>query len=305
MKPTPLSAPRSGVWAAVGAVCLVGGSVAASDRLHGYPLLGGQAVRFTLATLFLLVWARLRRHTFTRPTRTDLLWITLLAALGMAGYGVVLIRATSATAPGNIGIAIGAAPLVIVLIRAAVTGTRPSRALTGGALCVAAGSAVAQLAGAQGVEPSPGGLLWACLALVGVVSVTLLGAPPIRDLGALTVTTYACALASAMLLTAALLTRAVTGNPVLRLPTAGEFTALAFLALGVTTVVFLLWYAAVERLGPSRAGLFNGLVPFASLLALFLTGAGTATRYQLAGAALVLCGVVVSLRPAAGAPSAR
>ncbi|MFE4668040.1 EamA family transporter [Streptomyces sp. NPDC056716] len=76
-----------------------------------------------------------------------------------------------------------------------------------------------------------------------------------------------------------------------------SISALAFLALAVTTVVFLLWYGAVERLGPSRAALCNGLVPFAALLALFLTCAGTATSRQLAGAALVLPGVVVGLRP--------
>ncbi|MFJ4783821.1 hypothetical protein [Streptomyces sp. NPDC088794] len=74
-----------------------------------------------------------------------------------------------------------------------------------------------------------------------------------------------------------------------------ESWALAFLALGVTAVVFLLWYAAVERLGAGRAGLFNGLIPFASLLALFVTGAGGAETSQIAGAALVLVGVVIGL----------
>ncbi|MFE2045987.1 DMT family transporter [Streptomyces sp. NPDC059477] len=288
---------RSGAGLAVGAVCLVGGSVAAADRLHDFPLLGGQALRYTLATVLLLLWARLRRHTFVRPTRAQLTWIVPLAALGVAGYGVVLVHATSVTAPGNVGIALGAAPLVIVLVRAGATRTRPARTLTGGALCVAVGSVLAQLSTTGGVQWSVRGSMWSFLALAGVASVTLLGAPPIRELGALTVTTYACALGSAMLLTAALITGAVTGTPALRLPTTVEFSALAFLALAVTTVVFLLWYGAVERLGPSRAGLFNGLVPFASLLALFLTGAGTATSWQLAGAALVLFGVVVSLRP--------
>ncbi|MEV6166671.1 DMT family transporter [Streptomyces sp. NPDC051954] len=285
---------RSGAGLALGAAGLVGASVAAAGRLHDFPLIGGQAVRYTLATLFLLGWARIRRHTFVRPTRTQLVWIVLLAVMGMAGYGVVLVYATSLTAPGNVGIAIGAAPLVIVLVRSLLTRTRPSRTLIGGALCVALGSALAQLSTQGGVQWSGQGFVWSFLALAGVASVTLLGAPPTQELGSLTVTTYACGLASVTLFAAASITRVVKGTPVLRIPTAVEFSALAFLALGVTTAVFLLWYGAIERLGASRTGLFNGLVPFASLVALYVTGSGTATVNQLAGAALVLFGVACS-----------
>jgi poly(3-hydroxybutyrate) depolymerase len=35
----------------------------------------------------------------------------------------------------------------------------------------------------------------------------------------------------------------------------------------VTAVVFLAWFAAVERLGAERTGRFNGLMPVASLTA--------------------------------------
>jgi drug/metabolite transporter (DMT)-like permease len=270
--------------------------VAAAGRLHDFPLIGGQAVRYALATVFLVVWARIRKHTFVRPTPAQMVRIVLLAATGMAGYGIVLVYATSMTAPGNVGVAIGAAPLIIVLVRSLQTRTRPTRTLIGGALCVAAGTAVAQLATTGGgVQWSVQGFVWSCLALAGVASVTLLGASPAQELGSLTATTYACGLASTMLFLVAWITRTVTGAPVLRAPTPVEFTALAFLALGVTTVVFLLWYGAIERLGASRTGLFNGLVPFASLLALLVTGTGSAAVNQIAGAALVLAGVVVGL----------
>ncbi|MGW3288685.1 DMT family transporter [Streptomyces sp. NPDC001002] len=286
---------RSGAALALGAVCLVGGSVAAAGRLHDFPLIGGQAARYGLATVFLFAWARLRNHTFVRPNPTQTVWIVLLAVMGMAGYGVVLVYATSLTAPGNVGVAVGAAPLVIVMVRALLSRSRPSRGLLAGAVCVGVGCAVAQMSAGAGVQWDVRGFGWSCLAVVGVAAVTLLGVSPVAQLGALTVTTYACGLASLLLFVVAWIERAATGTPVLRAPTAVELWSLAFLAFGVTAVVFLLWYGAVERLGAGRAGLFNGLIPFASLLALFVTGAGGAAMSQIAGAALVLVGVVIGL----------
>jgi len=49
---------RTGAGLAAGSVLLVGGSVAASSLLGGYPVLGGQAIRYLAAGLLLAAWAR-------------------------------------------------------------------------------------------------------------------------------------------------------------------------------------------------------------------------------------------------------
>ena len=286
----------TGLLLATGSVVLIGGSVAAASLLHDYPLAGGQAVRYAVAAVALLSWTLLRRERVTRPTGRDWLGLALLAAIGMAGYGLTLVYATSMTSPANVGVSIGAAPLAIVLVRAAVTRTKASRTVVVGAMIVAAGSVIAQAVGDGHVVLDAGGLFWSFLALIGVASITLLGAPVIARLGSMTVTTYACAISSAMLFTIAVLTQAATGTPALRTPTPAEAWALGFLSIGVTTIVFLTWYGALERLGASRVGLFNGLVPAASLLAVAVIGQGAPTATQLAGAALVLVGILVGLR---------
>jgi drug/metabolite transporter (DMT)-like permease len=51
----------TGAGLAAGSVLLVGGSVAASSLLDGYPVLGGQAVRYLAAGILLAAWARLQR----------------------------------------------------------------------------------------------------------------------------------------------------------------------------------------------------------------------------------------------------
>ena len=58
---------RAGVGLAAGSVLLVGGSVAASSLLAGYPILGGQAMRYLAAGILLAAWARLQRKSLPRP----------------------------------------------------------------------------------------------------------------------------------------------------------------------------------------------------------------------------------------------
>jgi drug/metabolite transporter (DMT)-like permease len=89
--------------------------------------------------------------------------------------------------------------------------------------------------------------------------------------------------------------RSAGGPPILRLPTATQLAALSYLAVAVTAVVFLAWYAAMKRLGVDRAGLFNGLIPIASLAAVALTGTGTITPLQFPAALTVLAGVILGL----------
>src|SRR5262249_45221089 len=67
------------------------------------------------------------------------------------------------------------------------------------------------------------------------------------------------------------------------------------LAVAVTAVVVLAWYAAMKRLGVDRTGLFNGLIPITALAAIALTGTGTITPLQVLAALTVLAGVLLGL----------
>ena len=67
------------------------------------------------------------------------------------------------------------------------------------------------------------------------------------------------------------------GPAILRSPIATQLAALSQLAVAVTAVVFIAWYAAMKRLGVDRIGLFNGLIPIASVTAVALVGTGTIT----------------------------
>jgi drug/metabolite transporter (DMT)-like permease len=293
-------AERTGVALAGGAVLLVGGSVAASSLLAGYPVLGGQAIRYAVAGLLLAGWARLRHQRLPRLARREWCWLALLAAVGLAGGSVLLIMATRAASPAGVGVVIGAAPLIITIGGTVAARRRPPGRVLAAAGIVTAGAAVAQLGSATGAGWNLPGLLLSAGALAGVAGTSLLAAPLLPRLGALAVTTYACGLAAAQLLAAAVLVRLAGGPPVLRPLTGTELAALLYLAVAVTAVVFVAWFSAVERLGAERTGLFNGLIPIASLVAVAVIGAGTVTGMQLAGAIGVLAGVTLGLTQRAG-----
>jgi drug/metabolite transporter (DMT)-like permease len=293
---------RTGAGLAAGSMLLVGGSVAASSLLAGYPVLGGQAVRYLAAGLVLAAWARLRREPLPRPAGREWAWLAALAVIGLAGCSVLMIQATRVAAPASVGVIIGAAPLVIIIAAAIAAGRRPTRRVLLAAAVVTAGSAAAQLGGATGPAFSTPGLLWSAGALGGAVGTSLLAAPVLPRLGALAVTVYACGLAGILLLAAAAVARSAGGPPILRTPTPAQLAALAYLTIAVTALVFIAWYRAIERLGVDRTGLFNGLIPVTSLAAVALVGAGTITPLRLLGALAVLAGVILGLGRARQAP---
>ena len=286
---------RTGTALAAGSVLLIGGSVAASSLLGGYPVLGGQGIRYLVAALLLAAWARLRRQPLPRPAGREWAWLAALAVIGLAGCSVLLIQATRVADPASVGVVIGAAPLVIVIAAAVAARTRPTRRVLLAAAVVTAGSAAAQLGGGAGLTWNGTGLLLSVGALGGAAGASLLAAPVLPRLGALAVTIYACGLAGILLLAAAAVARSAGGPPILRIPTATQLAALSYLAVAVTAVVFLAWYAAMIRLGVDRTGLFNGLIPIASLAAVALTGTGTITPLQFVAALTVLVGVILGL----------
>jgi drug/metabolite transporter (DMT)-like permease len=178
---------------------------------------------------------------------------------------------------------------------AVAAGRRPPRRVLLAAAVVTAGSAAAQLGGATGHAWSGTGLLLSAGALGGAAGTSLLAAPVLPRLGALAVTTYGCGLAGILLLAAAVVARSAGGLPVLRIPTATQLAALSYLAVAITAAVCIAWYGAMKRLGVDRTGLFNGLIPVASLAAVALVGTGTITPLQLLAAFTVLAGVILGL----------
>jgi drug/metabolite transporter (DMT)-like permease len=285
------------VASAAGAMAIVGSSFAVLDTLHGYPAFGGQAARYAVgaALLFLVAGRRL-----PRPTRGQLVQLTLLAATGLAAFNLLVLAAEASMDPGSVGVIVAAVPILLALAGPLQTGARVEPRVVGAAVVVAAGAAAVQ---GLGGEVTAEGLAAALGALACEAAFSLLAAPLLKPLGPVAVSAWAAILAVPMLLAAG----AIADGParVLALPTVDEALALAWLAVAVTAIAFVLWYSSIQTLGVERAGLLSGVLPVSALLVAALLGRADLTAGRLAGALAVGAGIAVGLLAGARSGQAR
>ena len=69
-----------------------------------------------------------------------------------------------------------------------------------------------------------------------------------------------------------------------------------FAVLGPLVLTNLLWFTAIDRVGPSRAALFANLQPFLAAMIALLLLSENLTRYQIAGGLAIGAGIVLSRR---------
>lgn len=300
---------RGHVQAAL-AMTAVGTLTAVSAVISGYPVYGGQAVRYAVAALILFAVARVqdraaarrpggaaRAAARTRPAGREWPLVVALAATGLAGFNVCIVEGTRYTGPATIGTVVGTVPIVLAVVVPLMDGRRPSPRLIAAALIVAAGTGLADGVGGGSLP----GLLLSLGALAGEVGFSLLAIPLLPRLGAVRVSAYAAATAAPMLLLTGL---AVDGTGVLRMPTPAEAAGLGYLCVVVTAGAFLVWYDALGRIGADRAGLFAGLIPVSAAVTTMMLGLPAPGSAQIAGTLLVGCGVVTGLARSADRPLA-
>jgi drug/metabolite transporter (DMT)-like permease len=280
----------NGALFATGAVTLVGASVAAASLIGDYPLLGGQAARYALASALLVAWAKLTGRHIPRPSKIDIAWLSAVAFFGMVLFNVFLILSTDRIDPSLVGAIVGTAPIVLAVAGALQLRKTPQLRLVAAAFVVAAGTALVVQAR---VEGDLAGLLLAVAVMLGEVGFSLLAVPVLGRIGPIGVSVHATWLAAAMLVVGAMV---FDGSAALRVPTATEFWALLFLAVLVTAAAFVMWYSAVDLMGAEKAGLFAGLIPVSALVTSAAIGTDMITLGKLTGVLMIGVGVVFGAR---------
>lgn len=284
--------PIRGSTQAAAAMLLVGSLIAVSATVADYPTYGGQALRYAVggAILYLvLLWRRPAQAT-APLTRRDLAQLAALASTGLAAFNVCIVEAVHHVSPALIALIVGSGPVVLAVLGPLVARTGPpSPRVVSAALLVAGGAGLA--AGFGGGDLT--GVALALGALAGEVAFTLLAVPLLPRIGALRVSTYSALISAPLLLTVGFL---VDGGEALRIPSAAEAAGLTYLAVAVTAAAFLLWYDAVSRLGPDRAGLFAGVIPVSAMATIALLLQQSPSVAELAGAVCVTAGIGLGVR---------
>lgn len=267
------------------ATLLVGSSVAVSGVLTNYPVLAGQAWRYLLAGILLLGAVRVRRLPWVQPTARDAWYLLGLAAIGMAGFNIVLLAAVEQADPAFIGSILGAAPVAMAIAGALRRRRWPPLRILVGAAVVTTGVVLIEGAG----HSSATGLLLAVGVLGCELSFSLMAIPLLERLGPLRMSAYGSLLAVPILTVFA----ALEPSDIVAIPTVDELAALAWLAVIVTALAFVSWYSGLARLGAERASLFLGLVPVGALATGLAVGESQPTFWSVIGCLVCTCGITV------------
>ncbi|MFN8073787.1 MAG: DMT family transporter [Kineosporiaceae bacterium] len=271
------------------ATTLIGTLVAVAPWTSTYPLPTGQAFRYALASVLLLLAMRVRGVPLLRPTRGDVLRLLGVAVTGMAGFNAFVVLASQRADAGAVGAVVGCSPLVLALVPPLRARRRPSSRVVAAALAVVVGVGLVTGFG----DADALGLLYAGGALAGEALFSLFAVGLLPRLGALRTSAYACLAATGLLGVAAPL----VPGPDLVAPTARELGALVYLAVIATAAAFWFWYRGLARIGPERAGVCVGLVPVSSLLTGLLLGTAQAGPGSVLGCCLVGVGLASAAMP--------
>ena len=290
---TPLA---TGSLLAVAAMTCVGSGIAVSYALVDAPVFTAQAVRYALAAVVLAVLVRVTGRSVGRPRGRQWAWLAGVAATGLVLFNIAVVRGLEHAEPAVLGVAVASVPLLLAVVGPLAAGARPTALVVVAAVVVTAGAAVVQGGGRTDGQ----GLAWALLVLLTEAAFTLLAVPVLSALGPWSVSLHSCWLAAVGL---AVLGAVVEGPSAVARLTGTHLLAVVHLALVLTALAFVLWYSAVGRLGPARAGLFTGVAPVAAAGVGVLVGAGAPGALVWIGIAVVVAGVALGL--VRGAPLPR
>jgi drug/metabolite transporter (DMT)-like permease len=259
------------------------------------PAAVGALMRYLVAVVALLVAARWLEGGLPRLTRRQLLGTLLLGFTGILAYNLFFLGALARLPASRTSLIIALNPVVTIAVASLLLGERLSaRRWTG---------VVVALAGVW-IVVSRGDVLGSVFQAVGVgellmfggvcswAAYTLIGRRVLEGLTPLAATTYASLWGTVML--------AVAAAPDLRALRPSDFTPpvmLSVLYLGVlgTSVAFVWYYQAVQRLGAARTVIFNNLVPvFGATFGVLLLGEPLLPSMLLGGAIAVTGVMLVS-----------
>lgn len=266
----------------------VGGSVAVSAKLAHAPFLVAEALRYAIAALLLTAFAMAVRHRVLSPRGTEWLWLGGVAGSGLVLFNVALVLGAPHAEPAVYGVAVACVPAVLAVAGPYLEQGRPTRAGITAAVVVTAGAALVEGFGHCDLV----GALWAFTVFSCEAAFTLLAVPVLRRHGAIGVSVHATWLAA---VTFAVLSLLFEGSAAVARLTATDLLSIAYLAVAVTAVAFILWYSSVRVLRPARAGLLAGVAPASAALAGLAIEGAVPGLGVWAGIAVVAAGLYMGL----------
>ena len=261
--------------------------------LREIPPLAFTALRFVLASVLLLALLYRQEGTI-RPPRGSVGRLTVLGLIGNTIYQICFIVGLSITTVSNSALVLASMPAMVAGLAFAFRLERvTARAAEGLGL---ASVGVVLVVAARGVSFGPSTLPGDLLTFGAVIcwSVFTLGIRRLAvPMSPLAITTWTIVLATPVLV--------VVGLPSMLAMDWGAVDLLGWAGLLYASVLslvlaYILWNNSIRAIGASRTAVFSCLTPLVAMTSAVLVLHERPTLIQLAGAAAILTGVLLSQR---------
>ena len=252
-------------------------------------------VRFSIASVFLLLLALRTNSNEARIGGRHVFGIVLLGLTGVAGYNALFFKGLTLIQASRAAIIIATCPAVIAL-SSVILGNKLNLkkvagvliSLTGAVIVISKGSPRQLLTGKIGAGEI---LLFICVLCWTAYS--LIGRKMMKELSPLKLIAYSTVVGTIALLPPAWMEGLFEGF--------GRYSpkswfCIIYMALLATVVGCLWYYEGIKKIGPVKAGLFINLIPVWAIILSYFILHEPVTVSLLVGAALVVSGVYLTSR---------
>lgn len=247
--------------------------------------------RFVIASTVLLTLTRLKKYS-TPIERSDYKRIVLLGVLIIPLNQTLFLLGQSMTAAGHGAFIFATTPMFIFVFALIHLRESYSHRRLIGVIAALAGVATIMLSG--GIEVRRQYLMGDLIIMVSVIAwayYTIIGKPLVRKYGALRITAYALASGSALYFPFGLYRAMLFDYSAVTLAAWGS---VVYMAVGLSLVVYVLWYWVLKYMEASRIAIFHNVQPvFATVIAALWLGEQLTSAF-IVGGAIVLSGVLIA-----------
>ncbi len=269
-----------------------GGTFIAGKIIAGsvHPVSAG-FLRFTIASICLLLIVRRREGRLPPLKRDHILPVLLLGATGVFAYNICFFSGLKYIGAGRASLIIATNPIFISLLSALLL-KEPLNWIRGVGICLSVVGAMIVVTNGQWNDISGYGLglgewlIFGCV--LSWVSYSLIGKVAMTKLSALTAVAYSSVVGTALLLLPALNAGLVSDIGTYSVL---DWGSLVYLGYFGTVLGFYWYYRGIEHLGAMKASVFINFVPISALILSYFILREPVSATLLAGGAMVVAGV--------------
>ena len=253
---------------------------------NGWSPLAYATIRYFLAIVLFAAYTYRREHSFAIERR-DVKRVLLAGGL-IFGNQLCFVYGLKLTQASTVALLLGAIPMFIGVISAALGLEHLRRSFWIGAVTTSVGVALVAVASGR-VDSSAGGVLLGIGTALSWSAYTVAIAPMMRRYSPLRISTVVLAVGWVPL--------AITGAHQVATQDFSfgwlVWLGFAYAVIGPLFMTNILWFTAIDRVGPSRAALFANFEPFCATLFAVVLLSEKLYPLEIVGGALILAGIVL------------